>query len=70
LLQYYTRYWGTTTPGRGNVEADQELGIAHIFSQELARRYHISAAKIHKDLTQFGEFGRRRSRLPRVVVDE
>lgn len=35
----------------------QEQGIARISSQELARRYHLSAAQIRKDLAQFGEFG-------------
>jgi redox-sensing transcriptional repressor len=35
----------------------QELGIERISSQELARRYHLSAAQIRKDLAQFGEFG-------------
>jgi redox-sensing transcriptional repressor len=35
----------------------QELGIRRISSQELARRYHLSAAQIRKDLAQFGEFG-------------
>jgi redox-sensing transcriptional repressor len=34
-----------------------ELGIRRISSQELARRYHLSAAQIRKDLAQFGEFG-------------
>ena len=35
----------------------QELGTRRISSQELARRYHLSAAQIRKDLAQFGEFG-------------
>lgn len=35
----------------------QELGIERISSQEMARRYHLSAAQIRKDLAQFGEFG-------------
>jgi redox-sensing transcriptional repressor len=35
----------------------QELGLARISSQELARRYHLSATQIRKDLAQFGEFG-------------
>ncbi|HEX5761114.1 MAG TPA: redox-sensing transcriptional repressor Rex [Thermoanaerobaculia bacterium] len=35
----------------------QELGMRRISSQELARRYHLSAAQIRKDLAQFGEFG-------------
>jgi len=35
----------------------QELGTLRIASQELARRYHLSAAQIRKDLAQFGEFG-------------
>ena len=35
----------------------QELGTRRIASQELARRYHLSAAQIRKDLAQFGEFG-------------
>ncbi len=34
-----------------------ELGVERISSQELARRYHLSAAQIRKDLAQFGEFG-------------
>lgn len=37
----------------------QELGYQMISSQELARRYHLSAAQIRKDLAQFGEFGTR-----------
>ncbi|MEA2691732.1 MAG: redox-sensing transcriptional repressor [Acidobacteriota bacterium] len=35
----------------------QEQGMARISSQELARRYHLSATQIRKDLAQFGEFG-------------
>jgi redox-sensing transcriptional repressor len=35
----------------------QELGIKRISSQEMARRYHLSATQIRKDLAQFGEFG-------------
>jgi redox-sensing transcriptional repressor len=35
----------------------QEQGIDRISSQELARRYHLSATQIRKDLAQFGEFG-------------
>jgi redox-sensing transcriptional repressor len=35
----------------------QEQGTRRISSQELARRYHLSAAQIRKDLAQFGEFG-------------
>lgn len=35
----------------------EELGVQRISSQELARRYHLSAAQIRKDLAQFGEFG-------------
>ena len=35
----------------------QELGLERISSQELARRYHLSATQIRKDLAQFGEFG-------------
>ena len=31
--------------------------MARISSQELARRYHLSATQIRKDLAQFGEFG-------------
>jgi len=37
----------------------QELGYAMISSQELARRFNLSAAQIRKDLAQFGEFGTR-----------
>lgn len=35
----------------------QELGIERVSSQELARRYRLSAAQIRKDLAHFGEFG-------------
>lgn len=35
----------------------QEQGVSRISSQEMARRYHLSAAQIRKDLAQFGEFG-------------
>jgi len=35
----------------------QEQEIQRISSQELARRYHLSATQIRKDLAQFGEFG-------------
>ncbi|HXO20347.1 MAG TPA: redox-sensing transcriptional repressor Rex [Thermoanaerobaculia bacterium] len=35
----------------------EELGIGRVSSQELARRYHLSATQIRKDLAQFGEFG-------------
>ncbi|HSC21835.1 MAG TPA: redox-sensing transcriptional repressor Rex [Solirubrobacterales bacterium] len=35
----------------------QEQDIRRISSQELARRYHLSATQIRKDLAQFGEFG-------------
>ena len=35
----------------------QELGFQRISSQEMARRYHLSATQIRKDLAQFGEFG-------------
>jgi redox-sensing transcriptional repressor len=35
----------------------QESGIKRVSSQELARRYHLSATQIRKDLAQFGEFG-------------
>lgn len=37
----------------------QELGYQMISSQELARRFNLSAAQIRKDLAQFGEFGTR-----------
>ena len=32
-------------------------GVARVSSLELARRFHLSAAQIRKDLAQFGEFG-------------
>ncbi|MEM7350275.1 MAG: redox-sensing transcriptional repressor Rex [Acidobacteriota bacterium] len=35
----------------------QELGVARISSQEMARRFHLSASQIRKDLAYFGEFG-------------
>ena len=35
----------------------QETGIKRVSSQELAKRYHLSATQIRKDLAQFGEFG-------------
>ncbi len=35
----------------------QELGVARISSQQLARRFHLSASQIRKDLAHFGEFG-------------
>lgn len=35
----------------------QETRVARISSQELARRFHLSAAQIRKDLAYFGEFG-------------
>ncbi len=35
----------------------QELGEERISSRELARRFHLSASQIRKDLAQFGEFG-------------
>ena len=35
----------------------EELGITRISSQELARRFHLSAPQIRKDLAHFGEFG-------------
>lgn len=35
----------------------QSLGVERISSQELARRYLLSATQIRKDLAQFGEFG-------------
>jgi redox-sensing transcriptional repressor len=35
----------------------QEEGLARVSSQELARRFHLSATQIRKDLAQFGEFG-------------
>ena len=35
----------------------QASGESTISSQELARRFHLSATQIRKDLAQFGEFG-------------
>lgn len=35
----------------------QEEEIERISSQDLAQRFHLSAAQIRKDLAQFGEFG-------------
>ena len=35
----------------------QESKVERISSQELARRFHLSAAQIRKDLAYFGEFG-------------
>lgn len=35
----------------------QEDGVNRISSQDLARRFHLSATQIRKDLAQFGEFG-------------
>jgi redox-sensing transcriptional repressor len=35
----------------------EEQGVTRISSQELARRFHLSAAQIRKDLAQFGDFG-------------
>ena len=35
----------------------QDLGVARISSQEMARRFHLSASQIRKDLAYFGEFG-------------
>ncbi len=35
----------------------QGQGVTRISSQELARRFHLSASQIRKDLAQFGEFG-------------
>lgn len=35
----------------------QEEEIDRISSQDLARRFHLSATQIRKDLAQFGEFG-------------
>lgn len=34
-----------------------DAGVERISSQELAQRFHLSAAQIRKDLAQFGEFG-------------
>jgi redox-sensing transcriptional repressor len=35
----------------------QEQGVKRVSSQEMAKKYHLSAAQIRKDLAQFGEFG-------------
>jgi len=35
----------------------EEEGMDRVSSQELARRFHLSATQIRKDLAQFGEFG-------------
>ena len=35
----------------------QEQGIDRVSSQEMARRFHLSATQIRKDLAHFGEFG-------------
>lgn len=35
----------------------QGLGESRILSQQLARRFHLSASQIRKDLAHFGEFG-------------
>jgi redox-sensing transcriptional repressor len=35
----------------------EERGVSRVSSHELARRYHLSAAQIRKDLAQLGEFG-------------
>ena len=35
----------------------EDLGTAKISSQEMARRFHLSAPQIRKDLAQFGDFG-------------
>lgn len=35
----------------------KEEGVRRISSMELARRFHLSATQIRKDLAQFGEFG-------------
>ena len=35
----------------------QELDVSRISSQEMARRFHLSASQIRKDLAYFGEFG-------------
>jgi redox-sensing transcriptional repressor len=35
----------------------EEHGVRTISSKELARRFHLSAAQIRKDLAQFGDFG-------------
>jgi len=36
-----------------------EQEVAYVSSQQLALQFHLSAAQIRKDLTQFGEFGTR-----------
>lgn len=35
----------------------QTEGVKRIASQEMARRFHLSASQIRKDLAHFGEFG-------------
>ncbi len=35
----------------------QTEGVSRIASQEMARRFHLSASQIRKDLAYFGEFG-------------
>lgn len=35
----------------------EDLGITRISSQEMARRFHLSASQMRKDLAHFGEFG-------------
>lgn len=35
----------------------EDLAVDRISSQEMARRFHLSASQIRKDLAQFGEFG-------------
>ena len=35
----------------------ERQGVRRISSQELARRFHLSASQIRKDLAQFGDFG-------------
>ncbi len=35
----------------------EDLGVARISSQEMARRFELSASQIRKDLAYFGEFG-------------
>ena len=35
----------------------EEQDVSHISSQELARRFHLSAVQIRKDLAHFGDFG-------------
>lgn len=34
-----------------------EVGVRRVSSKEMARRFHLSATQIRKDLAQFGEFG-------------